>query len=641
MFAEVVLTKTSSFLDKTYDYSIPATLLPSVKIGIKVEIPFGKRTTQGYVVGLKEESSVPGIKAILRIVDETVLFGPNVVSIDRWLADYYHAFFLRALNLFLPPKGKAPITKNQISSNYQPPKFQLTQEQTAALNTIFRAIDENRPEVFLLHGVTGSGKTEVYLRAVEHLLLQGKSAITLEPEIGMTPQLIERFQERFGDNCVVLHSHLTLKERRAAWWRVAAGQGKIVLGTRLALFAPVKNLGLIVIDEEYENSYKSDMSPRYNTRDVAQKFGVPVVLGSATPAVETYYLADMGKYHKLVLSHRIDHRPLPPVTVVDMRRELAQKNFSMLSSELRDSLQETLARGEQAVLFINKRGYYTFVMCRECGKTLECPHCAASLIYSSQAAALACNYCGYSIKQPPLCPNCQSSLLKFFGGGTQKLEDEINKLFPQARILRVDQDSVKQRGSHEAIFHKFSRGEADILLGTQMVTKGLDLPKVTLVGVVAADGALYQPDFRAAERTFQLITQVAGRAGRHHLPGKVIVQSYNPSHYAIIAAAKHDYQQFYQQEIEQRREMIYPPFTNLISIIVEAASKKAGFEFAQDLARGIQGTVLGPIPATIARARGKWRFQILLKGVDPLGLQLPVPPTGINISLDVDPASLA
>lgn len=532
----------------------------------------------------------------------------------------------------------------------------LTPEQENALSAIKSAIDANRPERFLLYGITGSGKTEVYLQAIAHVLGLGKSAIVLVPEIGLTPQLVQRFRERFEDHIAVLHSSLTEKQRREEWERIASGEARIILGTRLAIFAPLENPGLIVLDEEYEVTYKSEKSPRYHAREVALKLAelnnAVVVMGSATPSIETYYKAETGEYRKLILPKRIDDRPLPPVEVVDMREEIKRKNFGVLSERLKDEIKTTLSNREQIILFMNRLGYFTFVMCRECGLTIECPNCSASLVYDSGERKLRCGRCGFTSDAPVICPRCQSSSIKYFGAGTQRIEDEVGKVFPAARILRYDRDTASKRGSHEVFFSAFAAGEADVLIGTQMVTKGLDVANVTLVGVVSADTNLSLPDFRAAEHTFQLLTQVAGRAGRHHLPGKVIIQTYNPEHYAIQAAARHDYEGFYRKEIEHRRELSYPPFSKLISVLIAGADQKKTAKTAEDigafLRKRLPQGVLGPATAAIKRLRGEWRYRILLKGKELRAmrdairevLEKVVVPSEVKVAVDVEPMGM-
>lgn len=656
MFAEVILSKVTKKLDRIFHYEVPKALENSIQIGSQVAIPFGKRAATGYVVGFVEESDVKGIKKIDSIISDAPLFSEKQVALARWIADYYCSFFSSALQLMMPPGGKrrsVTVTKPASSFGYEARnELQLTDEQSGALREIKIAIDAGHPEKFLLYGVTGSGKTEVYLQTIAYLLKKNKSSIVLVPEISLTPQMVQRFRERFGDQIAVLHSHLTLKQRGIEWERIATGEAKIVVGARSALFAPVKALGLIVIDEEYENSYKQDKNPRYHVREVsfflAKQHNAVVILGSATPSIETYYKAEAGAIKKLTLSKRIDDRRLPPVKVIDMRHE---KRF-ILSQMLRDELKATVERGEQAILFINRRGFFTFAMCRECGFTLQCPHCSISLTYHAGERKLICNRCDYSTDPPALCPQCNSSSIAFFGTGTQRIEKEVADSIPNARIIRYDRDSVVKRGSHEELFKTFAEGKANILIGTQMVAKGLDIANVTLVGVVSADTALRLPDFRAAERTFQLLTQVAGRAGRHHLPGKVIIQTYDPENYAIRSSARHDYDDFYQEEIKYRQELNYPPYSKLINLMFSGKEvnkvKKIAEDAKQLLSNRIKTGILGPAPAVITRLRGSWRYQILLKGENLEKLREAVKeslaklvvPIEIRLTIDVEPMGM-
>ncbi|MFH1710539.1 MAG: primosomal protein N', partial [bacterium] len=593
MFAEIILARVNPRLDKVYHYSIPEGLAKTLDIGRQVLVPFGKSKSVGYVVGLIQTSDVPGIKDVEKILSPYPLFSRDSVELARWISSYYNSFFITALRTVMPPgtlkieqramkaklkkplygKSLGPKSEILIRSEIQSPqKFSLTADQRAALRSIATDIDIRKFSVSLLYGVTGSGKTEVYLRAADHAVETGGGAIVLVPEVGLTPQIVERFYEHFGNALAVYYSDMPEKERQAEWAAVAAGEKKVVLGTRSAVFMPVKDLKLIILDEEYENTYKQEQNPRYHAREVAftiaRKLNAAVILGSASPSIETYYHAKSGDYKLLVLPKRIDDRPLPPVKIVDMRDELKAGNYNVLSRELKAEIRETIRKKEQAILFMNRRGYFSFVMCRTCGHAVQCPKCSLSLIYYMNDKKLRCNHCGFTSQSPVICPKCQSSQIKFFGGGTQKIEAEVAGIVPSARILRLDRDTVTKKGSYEAIIRAFIAGSGDILIGTQMVTKGLDIGSVTLVGVVAADIGLNLPDFRAAEHTFQLITQVAGRAGRHKLAGKVIVQTYNPDHYAVMFASGHDYEGFYEEEIKARKSLGYPPFGGLINVTV-------------------------------------------------------------------------
>lgn len=501
------------------------------------------------------------------------------------------------------------------------PAFTLRQQEVLA--PIIRSIQESSYASFLLHGVTGSGKTEVYLEAIEHTLAKGREAIFLVPEISLTPQMVERFKERFGADVAVLHSALSQGERYDEWRKIIRKQVKVVVGARSAIFAPFQNVGLIVIDEEHESSYKQEETPRYHAREVAlwraKENGAVLLMGSATPALETYALATRGRYTLLEMPDRVGHRPMPQVHVVDMREELHAENRSMFSRLLHEMIADRLKKQEQMVIFLNRRGFSTFVMCRSCGYTLNCIHCDISLTYHKSNHTARCHYCGYTIAQPAHCPECQSEHIRFFGTGTQKVEAELAKLFPGIRVIRMDVDTTSRKGSHEELLSKFRQGQGDVLLGTQMIAKGLDFPRVTLAGIIAADTSLHLPDFRAAEKTFQLLTQVGGRAGRHELEGDVVIQTYTPEHYSIIHATRHDYPAFYQDEMLQRRRTGYPPYYRLVLItfshedvpvVIRGAHVMGDF-----LRQRVASTtiLLGPVASPIARVKDRFRFQIMLK----------------------------
>lgn len=447
----------------------------------------------------------------------------------------------------------------------------LTEDQQTVTNAVCRSIDLAEPSAFLLKGVTGSGKTEVYMRIMEYALDLGRTAIVLVPEISLTPQTVSRFTGRFGDRVAVLHSRLSPGERFDEWKRIRTGQASVVVGARSAIFAPLEHLGLIIIDEEHEASYTSEKTPRYSAHEVARKrcelTGATLLLGSATPSLESYYLAKTGSYTLLELPHRVNGRPMPPVRIVDMRDELAAGNRSIFSAALLNAMRNALNRGEQIILFLNRRGYSTFVSCRGCGHVIQCDACDVSMTYHKSDHSLRCHYCGERKPVPQVCPQCGMPYLKYFGLGTQQVEEAVSSCFPTARVLRMDRDTTAKKDSHLAILNAFSNREADILIGTQMIAKGLDFPNVTLVGVVAADSTLHMPDFRAAERAFSLITQVAGRAGRDKADGQVIVQTYTPGHPSLQFARTHDYDGFFRREIGVRQQCLFPPFADFVRFL--------------------------------------------------------------------------
>jgi len=505
----------------------------------------------------------------------------------------------------------------------------LTETQAAALAPIRRAIEAGSYAPFLLHGVTGSGKTEVYLQAMQACLEAGREAILLVPEISLTPQTVNAFKGRFGDRVAVMHSRLSAGERYDEWRKIARRRVKIAIGARSAIFAPFTNVGLIIIDEEHESSYKQEESPKYHARDVAleraARHGAAVVLGSATPALETYLAAHRGVYTLLEMPDRAFGQAMPRVDIVDMRQELRDGNRSMFSGRLREALETRLERGEQSVLLLNRRGYSTFVMCRSCGFAAQCPHCDITLTYHRSGRHSRCHYCGYTEREATQCPSCQSEHIRHFGAGTQRVEEELAKLFPGIRTIRMDVDTTSTKGAHEKLLADFRERKADVLLGTQMVAKGLDFPFVTLVGVISADTVLRLPDFRAAERTFQLLTQVAGRAGRHQLPGEVVVQTYTPEHYSIQFAQHHDFRGFARRELISRRELGYPPYCRLalatlahedISRLVTSSERFAGElkkRFAELREGGGEPELLGPVPSPIPKLKDRYRFQCMVK----------------------------
>ncbi|GED70402.1 primosomal protein N' [Brevibacillus reuszeri] len=503
------------------------------------------------------------------------------------------------------------------------PKPQFTPLQQEVLAPILQSVQSQSYASYLLHGVTGSGKTEVYLEAIEQTLEKGREAIFLVPEISLTPQMVERFKGRFGADVAVLHSALSSGERFDEWRKIIRKQVKVVVGARSAIFAPFQNVGLIVIDEEHESSYKQEETPRYHAREVAiwraKENDAVLLMGSATPALETYALATRGRYTLLQMPDRVGNRPMPEVHVVDMREELQAQNRSMFSRKLHEMIEDRLRKGEQMVIFLNRRGFSTFVMCRSCGYTMRCIHCDISLTYHKTNHTARCHYCGYTIAQPAHCPECQSEHIRFFGTGTQKVEAELAKLFPGIRVIRMDVDTTSRKGSHEELLNKFRAGQGDVLLGTQMIAKGLDFPRVTLAGIIAADTSLHLPDFRAAEKTFQLLTQVGGRAGRHELEGDVVIQTYTPEHYSIIHATRHDYPAFYQDEMLQRRRTGYPPYFRLVLITFSHEDVPVVIRGAHTMAdylrpRMAQTTILlGPVASPIARVKDRFRFQVMLK----------------------------
>ncbi|MBB5172132.1 primosomal protein N' [Texcoconibacillus texcoconensis] len=499
----------------------------------------------------------------------------------------------------------------------------LTSEQQQVMTSILRDVQKETHRTFLLRGVTGSGKTEVYLQAIEAVLQKGKEAIVLVPEISLTPQMVTRFKERFGSDVAVLHSGLSQGEKFDEWRKIRDQEVNVAVGARSAIFAPFTRLGMVIIDEEHETSYKQEEMPRYHARDVAIARGkyhkCPVVLGSATPSLESYARAQKGVYESLEMAERVNNIAMPSVHIVDMREELRSGNRSMFSNDLIEGMKTRIERGEQTVLFLNRRGYSTFVMCRDCGHVVQCPHCDISLTYHRSTGSLDCHYCGYRERVPNTCPSCESEAIRFFGSGTQKVEEALNDVLPEARVIRMDVDTTKRKGAHEKLLNAFGRGDGDILLGTQMIAKGLDFPNVTLVGILAADTMLHLPDFRATERTFQLLTQVSGRAGRHEKEGEVVVQTYDPEHYSIQLMQNHDFVSFFQREMLTRKRGQYPPYMFLTVITVSDTElmkvAQTTDRIAQFLKERLQepSVVLGPVASPIPRINDRYRHQCVIK----------------------------
>jgi primosomal protein N' (replication factor Y) len=562
---------------------------------------------------------------------------------------------------------KGLLRRTQVTVRRRPPHtplpstshLRLTPDQERALDATIEGIRRRQHSVLVMHGVTASGKTEVYLRAIEHARDLGLRSLVLLPEISLTTQVLNIFRGRFGDRVAVLHSMLSAGERFDEWVRVQNGEIDVVLGARSAVFAPVADIGLVIVDEEHEPSYKQDSDPRYHGRDVAirraEQNGALAVLGSATPSVESYFRAKSGEWGLVVLQERIESRPMPIVSVADLREEYQKGKATIFTEKLAEAIGSSLGKGQQVILFQNRRAYATFLLCRECGYTAGCPNCAVALKLHAAERLLRCHHCDYERVAPTTCPKCGGQKIGKFGIGTERIEEEARAAFPAARVLRMDKDTTSRRGSHGSILDAFRRREADILVGTQMIAKGLDFPGVTLVGVISADTSLNLPDFRAGERTFQLLSQVAGRAGRGPEPGEVIVQTFNPEHYAVAAAARHDYAGFYEQEIALRRELGYPPFADLVNVIAADESEAQARERLQELVGKLRGSaqgavpieILGPAPAPLARLRGRYRWHVVIRSRDRDYVTRTVrealdalPAVRRTVAVDVDPASM-
>jgi primosomal protein N' (replication factor Y) (superfamily II helicase) len=591
---------------------IPSGLIKGMKFKTKNVISLGKPITNKYE---KEPYS-----KIINFIKQ------NQGKFSKAQLNKEFNFSLSSLNTLI--KYEFLISEEEVVNRYNERTYKnyeekiLNHKQQEAVNTI---INSNNKK-FLIHGVTGSGKTEIYMNLVKSMMKENKDSIILIPEISLTPQMVERFKGRFGKDVAIFHSKLSDGERFDEWMRVKMGKVKVAIGARSAIFLPFSNLGLIIIDEEHEGSYKSDSDPKYNARDIGDfKSDIEdckIVLGSATPSVETYYKATKGRYTLITLNERADGAKLPFVKLVDMREELMSNNKSIFSNSLYEALNHTLNNNEQAILFLNRRGFSTFVSCRKCGYVFKCKNCDISLTYHNYSSNLTCHYCGAKQQVVNTCPRCKSKYVKYFGVGTEQLEEQVKKVFPQSKTLRMDFDTTRQKNAYENIYNSFRNGKANILIGTQMVAKGLDFPNVTLVGVIAADLSLNLPDYRANERTFQLITQVSGRAGRGKKAGTVVVQTYSPDSFSIRYAVENDYLSFYKEEIEIRRSMNYPPFSKILAINLSSEDESLLIKSIQNLGNKLHFKLdindkiqmLGPCPCGVSKIKNLFRWQIIIKG---------------------------
>lgn len=762
--AKVIVDVPAKQIDREFDYLIPEKWIGMIQPGMRVAVPFGPRTIQGFVTGVTDQSSFDNLKPIHELLDIEPVLNNELMDLADWLTDETLCYRISAYQVMLPAALKAKyrkklrltdvnsldvlhpfikgafsnkneldwqdvmnhekaklflsevkngtllvhyevrdqlnkktvrlvepcMSKNELEAQlnllaknaikqksilqhfisdpnsivqsellsktgttsstianlvekgilaikdsevYRDPyenrefkkskPFPLTSEQSTAISPIKECIANDENDIFLLYGVTGSGKTEVYLQSIDDVLAKGEQAIMLVPEISLTPQMVKRFKGRFGDQVAVLHSGLSVGEKYDEWRKIYRDEVSVVVGARSAIFAPFRKLGLIIIDEEHESSYKQEDNPKYHARDVAIKRGVthqcPVILGSATPTLETFARAKKNRYKLLSLTKRMNQQALPTVQIVDMREELRSGNRSVFSTELLTKIKDRIEKKQQIVLFLNKRGHSSFVMCRSCGAVCNCPNCEISLTYHKSSHQLKCHYCAYEESMPTHCPYCQSDAIRYFGTGTQKVEEELAKIMPEARVIRMDVDTTSRKGSHERLLQAFQDGQADILLGTQMIAKGLDFPNITLVGVLSADTMLHLPDFRSSEKTFQLLTQVSGRAGRHHLPGEVVIQTYTPEHYSIILASMQDYDQFFGQEMMIRRQNMYPPYYYLALVTISHEDLMKTVSVTEHITKHLknrlsqQSVILGPVTSPIPRINNRYRYQCLVK----------------------------
>ena len=683
MVVGVLVELSAKAIDKVFDYNVPKELEDSIKVGIRVSVPFGRMTLEGFVLEIKDSNTTSiELKSIIDVVDKDIVLNKELLELGKVMRDNTLSTLISCYQVMLPKALKAGSTGNikydtyyKLNSNYSDIKLNDKQKEIielvkngpvlrkelvdisiSSLNTLVKKgilieeksehyrvsydeLDNSKMKLtkdqqavvdsvisdintYLLYGVTGSGKTEVYMEIIDYYLSLGKTSIVLVPEISLTPQMIARFEKRFGKRIAAIHSGLSDGEKYDEYRRIARGEASIVIGARSAIFAPLNNIGIIIIDEEHSDSYKqSDPSPRYHARDIAilrsKYHNCSVLLGSATPSLESRARAEKGVYKLLTLPHRVNGKELPSVNIIDMNKEV-RKIKGHFSNELVDAIRGRLEKSEQVILLLNRRGYSSFVTCKNCGYTFKCPNCDITLTYHKSSNTLRCHYCGHGEKVFDTCPSCKEKSLNNLGVGTQKIEEELNKLFPDSRVLRMDYDTTSKKGMHEKMIDDFKDGKYDILLGTQMVAKGLDFSNVTLVGVINADTSLNIPDFRSSENTFSLLSQVAGRSGRSTKTGSVIIQTYNPEHYAISLCKNHDYLSFYKQEMMIRRQLKYPPYFYICNIRV--SGKDASYilgealKIKNSLEKNLHSTIiLGPSTSSLFKMNNVFRYNIILK----------------------------
>lgn len=653
LFVSVLLDQSSPPLD----YAVPLSLQSIVRVGMRVEVPLRKSIKTGTIATLKTKSDCKKLRPIIGLLPETGSLLEGQWKLAQWMAQYYATPLQKVLRCFIPPSIRRGVKSRKeellLEEEFFPtqPKT-LNKEQQACLEKISSSLRNNVFSTHLIHGITGSGKTEIYLQAIGDALQQKKSAILLVPEISLTSQTIERFRARFRDKIAVLHHRRSLGERTLAWEMLKKGEAKIAIGARSAIFCPAQNLGLIIVDEEHDSSYKqSEELPCYHARDVAVMRGsienCAVVLGSATPSIESHYNGTTGKYHLHFLHSRANHSFLPAVRIVDMKKAFdVSGGFTHFSSELLDAIQKRVKAGEQTLLFLNRRGYHRMQLCASCRHIIKCPHCDLSLTYHRESELLRCHLCDHQIPSPRQCPACDSfETLQFKGFGTEHVERALHAIFPEIRTLRMDRDTTRQKNSHEELFKQFRAHKADVLIGTQMIAKGFHFPAVTLVGILNPDSSLSVPDFRAPEHLFQLLLQVAGRAGRSELPGEVILQTFLPNHPVIRLAAAQDYAAFYNIELEERRLFGYPPFCHLIKLLFTSDNPESARRAAEKAHAQLQAVLprfallLPPLPSGHLKVKDLYRFQFIIKTRKILPLAPLLSSLGAA-KIDIDPLSV-
>ncbi len=684
MIIGVLVELANKKLDKIFDYKVPAYLEKDIKIGIRVEVPFGRQVLEGFVLEIKNKSELSDLKEIIGIVDKEIILNEELLELGKSMKKETLSLLISCYQVMLPKalkaKNSASVSKKydiyyklnfidniklndkqeQIIELFKNrelvPRKEILDISSSSLKTLLSknvlieekkehyrmsyhdktsdvktltleqqnivdSVNLSKYDTYLLHGVTGSGKTEVYIKLIEKVISLGKTAIILVPEISLTPQMVARFEQVFGKKIAALHSALSEGEKYDEYRRIYRGEVSIVIGARSAIFAPLSNIGIIIIDEEHSDSYKQDNNPRYDAKRIAiirgNNHNCPVLMGSATPLLDTYARACKGVYKLLELPNRVNGNSLPEVEIIDMNNEIKYSK-GHFSKKLLDSINETIANNEQVILLLNRRGYSSFVSCKNCGDTIKCPHCEISLTYHKTSNTLRCHYCGYGTSLPKVCPSCKEEALSTLGVGTEKIEEELSKYVPNARVIRMDIDTTSRKGMHKKMIDAFKNHEYDVLLGTQMVAKGLDFPLVTLVGVINADTSLSIPDFRSSENTFALLNQVSGRSGRSKKQGRVLIQTFNKDHYAIELAKKHDYKNFYLKEMDIRKQLKYPPYYYLCYLRISGKDYKIvsteSNKIKKALERNLKSTIiLGPSPCAIIRIKDTFRFGIILK----------------------------
>lgn len=660
-YADIIIDISHEAIDKSFQYIIPEPFIELVEVGTLVKVPFGNgnRTRNGYVINITDEPSfdVDRMKEIYGVPEKSLMIEGKLIKLAAWIRQSYGSTMINALKTVMPVKERIKKTAQKVLvpefEQKNAPVIKLSDSQKALADEFFDDYSKGIKKTYLLHGITGSGKTEVYIECIKNVIRMGEQAIVLIPEIALTYQTVARFKQHFGERVAVINSKQSKGEKYREFMRAKAHEADVVIGPRSALFTPCEALGLIIIDEEHDGAYKSDSAPKYHARETAIELArlsnASVILGSATPSVESYALAKAGRYRLWELKERPDGKELAAVQIVDLREELRQGNRSIISRDLYDLIEDRLNKKEQVMLFINRRGYNSFVSCRECGKAIMCPKCDVALSLHGNHLMM-CHYCGYTMKEPSECPKCHSKLIGGFGTGTEKVEAQINKLFPNAKTLRMDKDTTSGKGAHGDILNAFSKHEADILIGTQMIVKGHDFVDVTLVGIILADVSLFANDYRAGERTFALLTQAAGRAGRGDTFGSVVIQTYQPDHYAIAAAASQDYKGFFEMEMTYRKMLRYPPVFNMAVVIIASED----YEYAKSASDELKSRfdvisdkntmrVIGPSDAGIAKINNIYRRVIYIKAenIDKIvDIQVIIDDydkDGVSILLDVNP----